>query len=56
MAAVTCVLALCVLPERRPGRHRATRAGRHSLGGALAVVVLWQADQAELAPALGRAA
>ncbi|MFF7769838.1 polyprenol phosphomannose-dependent alpha 1,6 mannosyltransferase MptB [Streptomyces massasporeus] len=53
-AAVTGVLALSVLPSGGP-------ADRGQLvlavsGCALAVVVLWQAHQAELAPALGRAA
>jgi alpha-1,6-mannosyltransferase len=54
MAAVTGVLALCVLPSGGPAD-----TGQLVLavsGGALAVVVLWQAHQAELAPALGRAA
>jgi alpha-1,6-mannosyltransferase len=53
-AAVTGVLALCVLPSGGPAD-----TGQLLLaasGGALAVVVLWQAHQAELAPALGRAA
>lgn len=54
MAAVTGVLALCVLPSGGPAD-----TGQLVLavcGGALAVVVLWQAHQAELAPAPGRAA
>ncbi|MCT9140662.1 polyprenol phosphomannose-dependent alpha 1,6 mannosyltransferase MptB [Streptomyces violarus] len=54
MAAVTGVLALSVLPSGG-----AADTGQLVLavcGGALAVVVLWQARQAELAPALGRAA
>ncbi|CAM5579690.1 alpha-(1-_6)-mannopyranosyltransferase A [Streptomyces purpurascens] len=53
-AAVTGVLALCVLPSGA-----AADTGQLVLavsGGALAVVVLWQARQAELAPALERAA
>ncbi|MFI7141623.1 polyprenol phosphomannose-dependent alpha 1,6 mannosyltransferase MptB [Streptomyces massasporeus] len=53
-AAVTGVLALSVLPSGGPAD-----TGQLVLavsGGALAVVVLWQAHQAELAPALGRAA
>lgn len=53
-AAVTGVLALCVLPSGGPAD-----TGQLLLavsGGALAVVVLWQARQARLAPALGRAA
>ncbi|MEW2812480.1 polyprenol phosphomannose-dependent alpha 1,6 mannosyltransferase MptB [Streptomyces massasporeus] len=53
-AAVTGVLALSVLPSGGPAD-----TGQLLLavsGGALAVVVLWQAHQAELAPALGRAA
>ncbi|MBB6421204.1 polyprenol phosphomannose-dependent alpha 1,6 mannosyltransferase MptB [Streptomyces sp. AK010] len=52
-AAVTGVLALSVLPSGGPAD-----TGQLVLavsGGALAVVVLWQAHQAELAPALGRA-
>ncbi|MFE0472922.1 polyprenol phosphomannose-dependent alpha 1,6 mannosyltransferase MptB [Streptomyces sp. NPDC058947] len=54
MAAVTGVLALGVLPSGGPAD-----TGQLLLavsGGALAVVVLWQAHQARLAPALGRAA
>ncbi|MDT0386687.1 polyprenol phosphomannose-dependent alpha 1,6 mannosyltransferase MptB [Streptomyces dubilierae] len=54
MAAVTGVLALGVLPSGGPAD-----TGQLLLavsGGALAVVVLWQARQARLAPALGRAA
>ncbi|MFD5480522.1 polyprenol phosphomannose-dependent alpha 1,6 mannosyltransferase MptB [Streptomyces hawaiiensis] len=54
MAAVTGVLTLCVLPSGGPAD-----TGQLVLaasGGALAVVVLFQAHQAELAPALGRAA
>ncbi|MDK1342859.1 polyprenol phosphomannose-dependent alpha 1,6 mannosyltransferase MptB [Streptomyces sp. 378] len=54
MAAVTGVLALCVLPSGGPAD-----TGQLVLavsGGALAVVVLWQAHQAELAPVPGRAA
>ncbi|GAB2881629.1 alpha-(1-_6)-mannopyranosyltransferase A [Streptomyces deserti] len=53
-AAVTGVLALSVLPSGGPAD-----TGQLVLaasGGALAVVVLWQAHQAELAPALGRTA
>ncbi|MEU0165169.1 polyprenol phosphomannose-dependent alpha 1,6 mannosyltransferase MptB [Streptomyces iakyrus] len=53
-AAVTGVLALCVLPSGGPAD-----TGQLVLavsGGALAVVVLWQARQAELAPAPGSAA
>ncbi|MFF5842842.1 polyprenol phosphomannose-dependent alpha 1,6 mannosyltransferase MptB [Streptomyces massasporeus] len=53
-AAVTGVLALSVLPSGGPAD-----TGQLVLavsGGALAVVVLWQAHQAELAPAPGRAA
>ncbi|WP_432118605.1 polyprenol phosphomannose-dependent alpha 1,6 mannosyltransferase MptB [Streptomyces sp. bgisy032] len=53
-AAVTGVLALCVLPDGGPAD-----TGRLLLavsGGALAIVVLWQARQAESAPAPGRAA
>ncbi|AMW08666.1 hypothetical protein A4E84_03565 [Streptomyces qaidamensis] len=53
-AAVTGVLALCVLPSGGPAD-----MGQLVLavsGGALAVVVLWQARQAELAPAPGSAA
>ncbi|MFJ2926182.1 polyprenol phosphomannose-dependent alpha 1,6 mannosyltransferase MptB [Streptomyces massasporeus] len=53
-AAVTGVLALSVLPSGGPAD-----TGQLVLavsGCALAVVVLWQAHQAELAPALGRAA
>ncbi|MFJ4277121.1 polyprenol phosphomannose-dependent alpha 1,6 mannosyltransferase MptB [Streptomyces massasporeus] len=53
-AAVTGVLALSVLPSGGPAD-----TGQLVLavsGGALAVVVLWQAHQAQLAPALGRAA
>ncbi|SMQ14238.1 alpha-1,6-mannosyltransferase/alpha-1,6-mannosyltransferase [Streptomyces sp. Ag82_O1-12] len=53
-AAVTGVLALSVLPSGGPAD-----TGQLVLavsGGALAVVVLWQARQADLAPALGRAA
>ncbi|MFI0137856.1 polyprenol phosphomannose-dependent alpha 1,6 mannosyltransferase MptB [Streptomyces luteogriseus] len=53
-AAVTGVLALSVLPSGGPAD-----TGQLVLavsGGALAVVVLWQAHQAELAPARGRAA
>ncbi|MZF83808.1 polyprenol phosphomannose-dependent alpha 1,6 mannosyltransferase MptB [Streptomyces sp. SID5643] len=53
-AAVTGVLALCVLPSGGPAD-----TGQLVLavsGGALAVVVLWQAHQAELAPAPGSAA
>ncbi|MFJ5998626.1 polyprenol phosphomannose-dependent alpha 1,6 mannosyltransferase MptB [Streptomyces sp. NPDC092370] len=54
MAAVTGVLALCVLPSGGPAD-----TGQLVLavsGGALAVVVLWQAHQAELAPVPGRPA
>ncbi|MGW0613338.1 polyprenol phosphomannose-dependent alpha 1,6 mannosyltransferase MptB [Streptomyces sp. NPDC002788] len=54
MAAVTGVLALSVLPSGGPAD-----TGQLLLavsGGTLAVVVLWQAHQAELAPALGRTA
>ncbi|CAL9359801.1 polyprenol phosphomannose-dependent alpha 1,6 mannosyltransferase MptB [Streptomyces sp. enrichment culture] len=54
MAAVTGVLALGVPPSGGPAD-----TGQMLLavsGGALAVVVLWQAHQARLAPALGRAA
>ncbi|MBX9362328.1 polyprenol phosphomannose-dependent alpha 1,6 mannosyltransferase MptB [Streptomyces sp. WAC04114] len=53
-AAVTGVLALSVLPSGGPAD-----TGQLVLavsGGALAVVVLWQAHQAQLAPALGGAA
>ncbi|GAB2728511.1 polyprenol phosphomannose-dependent alpha 1,6 mannosyltransferase MptB [Streptomyces bullii] len=53
-AAVTGVLALSVLPSGGPAD-----TGQLLLavsGGALAVVVLWQAHQAEPAPALERAA
>ncbi|MEU0897476.1 polyprenol phosphomannose-dependent alpha 1,6 mannosyltransferase MptB [Streptomyces massasporeus] len=53
-AAVTGVLALSVLPSGGPAD-----TGQFVLavsGGALAVVVLWQAHQAELTPAPGRAA
>ncbi|MFD5911104.1 polyprenol phosphomannose-dependent alpha 1,6 mannosyltransferase MptB [Streptomyces massasporeus] len=53
-AALTGVLALSVLPSGGPAD-----TGQLVLavsGGALAIVVLWQAHQAELAPALGRAA
>ncbi|MFD5231166.1 polyprenol phosphomannose-dependent alpha 1,6 mannosyltransferase MptB [Streptomyces qaidamensis] len=53
-AAVTGVLALCVLPSGGPAD-----TGQLVLavsGGALAIVVLWQARQAELAPAPGSAA
>ncbi|MEU2542300.1 polyprenol phosphomannose-dependent alpha 1,6 mannosyltransferase MptB [Streptomyces iakyrus] len=53
-AAVTGVLALCVLPSGGPAD-----TGQLVLavsGGALAVVVLWQARQAELAPAPGSTA
>ncbi|MDG9719656.1 polyprenol phosphomannose-dependent alpha 1,6 mannosyltransferase MptB [Streptomyces sp. DH24] len=53
-AAVTGVLALSVLPSGNPAD-----AGQLVLavsGGVLAVVVLWQAHQAQLAPALGRTA
>ncbi|MFF5369428.1 polyprenol phosphomannose-dependent alpha 1,6 mannosyltransferase MptB [Streptomyces sp. NPDC013187] len=53
-AAVTGVLALSVLPSGGPAD-----SGQLALavcGAALAVVVLWQAHQAELAPAPGRAA
>ncbi|WP_033309541.1 polyprenol phosphomannose-dependent alpha 1,6 mannosyltransferase MptB [Streptomyces iakyrus] len=53
-AAVTGVLALCVLPSGGPAD-----TGQLVLavsGGALAVVVLWQARQTELAPAPGSAA
>ncbi|WP_329343871.1 polyprenol phosphomannose-dependent alpha 1,6 mannosyltransferase MptB [Streptomyces sp. NBC_01352] len=54
VAAVTGVLALAALPSGG-----AADAGQLVLavsGGVLAVVVLWQAHQAELAPALGRTA
>ncbi|MCX4703121.1 MULTISPECIES: polyprenol phosphomannose-dependent alpha 1,6 mannosyltransferase MptB [Streptomyces] len=54
VAAVTGVLALASLPSGG-----AADAGQLVLavsGGVLAVVVLWQAHQAELAPALGRTA
>lgn len=54
VAAVTGVLALAVLPSGGPAD-----AGQLVLavsGGVLAVVVLWQARQAELAPAVGRTA
>jgi alpha-1,6-mannosyltransferase len=54
VAAVTGVLALAVLPSGGPAD-----AGQLVLavsGGVLAVVVLWQARQAELAPASGRTA
>ncbi|MET8244332.1 polyprenol phosphomannose-dependent alpha 1,6 mannosyltransferase MptB [Streptomyces sp. NPDC005202] len=54
MAAVTGVLALCVLPSGGPAD-----TGQLVLavsGGALGVVVLWQAHQAAQAPALGRTA
>ncbi|MDN0199170.1 polyprenol phosphomannose-dependent alpha 1,6 mannosyltransferase MptB [Streptomyces sp. S.PNR 29] len=54
MAAVTGVLALSVLPSGGPAD-----TGQLLLavsGGALAVVVLWQAQQAALAPALERTA
>ncbi|MEV0175862.1 polyprenol phosphomannose-dependent alpha 1,6 mannosyltransferase MptB [Streptomyces sp. NPDC050803] len=54
VAAVTGVLALATLPSGGPAD-----TGQLVLavsGGALAVVVLWQAHQAELAPAWGRAA
>jgi alpha-1,6-mannosyltransferase len=53
-AAMTGVLALSVLPSGGPAD-----AGQLVLavsGGVLAVVVLWQAHQAQLAPALGRTA
>ncbi|MEU3937442.1 polyprenol phosphomannose-dependent alpha 1,6 mannosyltransferase MptB [Streptomyces sp. NPDC029044] len=53
-AAVTGVLALCVLPSGGPAD-----TGQLVLalsGGALAVVVLWQARQADLAPVPGSAA
>jgi alpha-1,6-mannosyltransferase len=54
VAAVTGVLALAVLPHGGPAD-----LGQLLLavcGGALGVVVLWQAHQATQAPALGRAA
>ncbi|MER5750289.1 polyprenol phosphomannose-dependent alpha 1,6 mannosyltransferase MptB [Streptomyces sp. NPDC002088] len=54
VAAVTAVLALAVLPSGGPAD-----TGQLVLavsGGALAVVVLWQAHQAAHAPALGRTA
>lgn len=54
VAAVTGVLALATLPSGGPAD-----AGQLVLavsGGVLAVVVLWQAHQAELAPARGRTA
>ncbi|MDT9699931.1 polyprenol phosphomannose-dependent alpha 1,6 mannosyltransferase MptB [Streptomyces sp. P17] len=54
VAAVTGVLALTTLPSGGPAD-----AGQLVLavsGGVLAVVVLWQAHQAELAPAWGRTA
>ncbi|MBC9727784.1 polyprenol phosphomannose-dependent alpha 1,6 mannosyltransferase MptB [Streptomyces sp. TRM68367] len=53
-AALTGVLALSVLPSGSPAD-----TGQLLLaasGGALAAVVLWQAHQAELAPAAGRTA
>ncbi|MFJ6556128.1 polyprenol phosphomannose-dependent alpha 1,6 mannosyltransferase MptB [Streptomyces luteogriseus] len=53
-AAVTGVLALSVLPSGGPAD--TSQLVLAVSGGALAVVVLWQAHQAELAPALGRAA
>ncbi|MFF6953358.1 polyprenol phosphomannose-dependent alpha 1,6 mannosyltransferase MptB [Streptomyces iakyrus] len=53
-AAVTGVLALCVLPSGGPAD--TGQLGLAVSGGALAVVVLWQARQAELAPAPGSAA
>ncbi|MGW1724219.1 polyprenol phosphomannose-dependent alpha 1,6 mannosyltransferase MptB [Streptomyces sp. NPDC002306] len=54
VAAVTAVLALAVLPSGGPAD-----VGQLVLavsGGALAMVVLWQAHQAAQAPALGRTA
>ncbi|WP_141310048.1 polyprenol phosphomannose-dependent alpha 1,6 mannosyltransferase MptB [Streptomyces spinoverrucosus] len=54
VAAVTCVLALGVLPSGGPAD-----LGQLVLavsGGVLAVVVLWQAHQAAQAPVLGRTA
>ncbi|MEV0634675.1 polyprenol phosphomannose-dependent alpha 1,6 mannosyltransferase MptB [Streptomyces sp. NPDC050619] len=54
VAAVSGVLALAALPSGGPAD-----TGQLVLavsGGVLAVVVLWQAHQAELAPALGRTA
>lgn len=54
VAAVTALLALAVLPSGGPADPgRLLLAG---CGGALAVVVLWQAHQAVQAPALGRTA
>jgi alpha-1,6-mannosyltransferase len=53
-AAVTGVLALSVLPSGDPADMDQLVAAVS--GGVLAVVVLWQAHQARLAPALGRTA
>jgi alpha-1,6-mannosyltransferase len=53
-AAVTGVLTLCVLPSG--GQADTGQLVLAVSGGALAVVVLFQAHQAQLAPALGRAA
>ncbi|KJK35770.1 membrane protein [Streptomyces variegatus] len=53
-AAVTGVLTLCVLPSG--GQADTGQFVLAVSGGALAVVVLFQAHQAQLAPALGRAA
>ncbi|WP_369241125.1 polyprenol phosphomannose-dependent alpha 1,6 mannosyltransferase MptB [Streptomyces sp. R21] len=54
VAAVTCVLALAVLPGGGPPD--AAQVVLAVSGGALAAVVLWQAHQAAHAPVLGRAA
>lgn len=53
-AAVTGVLTLCVLPSG--GQADTEQLVLAVSGGALAVVVLFQARQAQLAPALGRVA
>ncbi|MEU3889775.1 polyprenol phosphomannose-dependent alpha 1,6 mannosyltransferase MptB [Streptomyces sp. NPDC029041] len=53
-AVVTAVLALSVLPSGGPAD--SSQLVLAVCGGALALVVLWQAHQAELAPAPGRAA
>ncbi|WAZ19551.1 polyprenol phosphomannose-dependent alpha 1,6 mannosyltransferase MptB [Streptomyces cinnabarinus] len=54
VAAVTGVLALATLPSG--GQADAGQLVLAVSGGVLAVVVLWQAHQAELAPAWGRTA
>jgi alpha-1,6-mannosyltransferase len=54
VAAATGVLALAALPSGGPAD--TGQLVLAALGGLLAVVVLWQAHQAELAPAPGRTA